>query len=386
MINTSLRLYTPVLLGQQHVPGWDLTQMAQGWKRSIRRQGGYWSGSFDLLGTKAEHLQWFNNYMGFHLEERTGGQITWEGMLYEMELTVGGITRRRSLDNMFNYVTATYIDTDNNVQTSSPFTDNLSIERYGRREQLLTLDGYHQPAAEAYAESYKNEYAYPTARTINILGSGRSDAASKLTITACGYIFTANWRYETAGDGTDDDVSTYIGDIAGTDCEYLLPGKFESNTLQVRKESNTPIRAFDQIMAQVDLGDADLNRYRFYVDQGRRAYYRKIDTNPVYYLRGGELYTTPGGLASVNPWQIQPGVVRDYTYVTTRAESLAWLQDPRDFYLDEVEVGPAGLVLKTEYFDDTSILSNQLHYQQQLEEEKRREAEQAKREKKKKKK
>ena len=71
--------------------------------------GGYWRGSFIITGDQARLAKFFYERLACHLVERWGGMVTWEGMIYEMDLTIGGTTRRRSLDLMANYVTASYL-------------------------------------------------------------------------------------------------------------------------------------------------------------------------------------------------------------------------------------------------------------------------------------
>jgi len=105
----TLRLYTPLALGTPTFR-FDLTRYAQNWKRSIRAVGGYWQGSFRLTGAVSDLAQAFDQWLGYHVQERSGGGTTWEGLVYEMDLTVGGVKRRRSFDLMANSVKSTYVD------------------------------------------------------------------------------------------------------------------------------------------------------------------------------------------------------------------------------------------------------------------------------------
>jgi hypothetical protein len=359
----SLRLYEHLLKGSAFLM--DLTdQAALTWRRSTRRKGGYWRGSFSLGGDPSFLAQFFYEFLGSHFEEKTGGNKTWEGILYEMDLTLGGSTRRRSLDRMSNHVKSTYIDTADAIQTSSAATNDASIARYGRREELLTLDGYDQAASEALRDTFLKENAWPWARPV---GSHQGLEQNLLTVVVCGYIFTANWRYLTAGDGTDDYASDFIGEILAADCQFLQIGSIEANTLTVKKSANVPIRAYDKLNEMEDLGDASGNPWRLWVENDRRAYYRQINTAPAYYLRGGELYTSVGGSEQVNPWTIKPGVVRDLSYPVKKQEYGGWLADARDIFVDEVEVGPGGWALKTDLFEESEILAAQQAYQESLE-------------------
>jgi hypothetical protein len=69
----------------------------------------------------------------------------------------------------------------------------------------------------------------------------------------------------------------------------------------------------------------------------------------------------------LNPWTVQPGVSRDASYPAGGAETDSWLPDLRDFMVDEVEVGPSGISLRTWLSDESDILEAQREYLQGLE-------------------
>jgi hypothetical protein len=371
----NLLLKTPVIYGAP-VFVRNISQEATGWRRSIRRDGGYWMGSFTISADPIHLGQFFNEYLGYHFEEIAGNK-TWEGLIYEMDLTINGITRNRSLDMMYNYVSVKYNDDSDAAQNSAAESNAASISRYGRREELLLLDNYPQTAAEQYRDTYLREHAWPWARVVGVKlqeKGAKRKIEDRLEVSVAGYIFTANWRFETVGDDTDDDVSTWITDIVATDCEYLQTGAIVANTTQVRKETNMPERAWDVIAELTDLGGLDAFSfavpYRFYVDNDRRAFYEQISTTPLYSIRDGGLYTGPGGNALVSPWKVRPGVVRDLDYPGRKLEIDTWLDDGRDFYVSEVEFGDgfSHPVLKTDYFEESEGLAAQQENIQDMEE------------------
>jgi hypothetical protein len=285
-------------------------------------------------------------------------------MIYEMDLTLEGSTRRRSMDLLSNYVTATYIDEAGDSQTTAPASSSSSIYWYGRKEELLTLDGYARAAAEHYRDTYLKEHAWPWARPV---GAMRGMGDDQLQVTVCGYVFTANWRYVTWGDGTMDDADNYIQQILSTDCaDYLLAGRIGQNTVQVKKSEEIQTRAFDVISEITALGDTSDNPWRFYVSADQRANYMVIDTTPSYYLRGGKLYASAGGSQEIEPWIVTPNVVRDMSYPVKKQDYAGWLADARDFYIEEVEAGPGGLSLQTELFEESALLAAQQSYEQSM--------------------
>jgi len=350
----------------------DLTDViGKSWKRSIRSLGGYWLGSYNRIGNPSELAGYFYEDLGCHIDERSGGFSTYDGLIYEMELVIGGMSRRRSLSLMANYVTAKYQDSAGMPAITSAVQSARSILEYGRREELLLLDGFDAAAVEARRDTYLLENAWPWARTVGI-GPG-DPLKAKLTVQVAGYVFTGNWRYLSSLPGTDTNVSAWIAAIAATDCEFLKVGSINANSLAVKMISTTPERAWDKMADLTALGDENGAPWRLYVDQGRYLNYRMIDTTPAYSMRGGQVVAISGEdiTSSIDPWRMRPAVVRDMDYPVKKTEYGAWLTDARDFYVTEIEVSMAEEkpVLKTELFDEDEILATQQQYRKQLEQE-----------------
>jgi hypothetical protein len=358
----SIRLYEPILYSTTFLEDISLEAVAS-WRRSTRRQGGYWRGSFILTGDQSRLAKFFYERLACHLVERWNGMVTWEGMIYEMDLTINGVTRRRSLDTFANWVYAIYIDPDNGESNNTTAVQNAnSIRWFGRREEVLTLDGFDSDSADAYDDTYLKENAWPTARPVGFMPGQEN----QLVVTVCGYVFTANWRHEHSASTTKGNLSDYLTDLVTDNCEFLQTGRIASNTVQVNTGAMTPTRSFDIISDLCDLGDADGNPYRFYVDNDRRANYQQISITPEYYLRGGKLYASAGGSQEIAPWVVKPNVMRDMSYPVSRWNYAGWLNDARDIYVDEIEAGPGGLVIKTDLFEESELFAAQAAYQNSL--------------------
>lgn len=353
-MSISLRVFSSVLTGQQFVA--DITDVAaQTWRRSTRLQGGFWQGSFSITGLSLGEMQEiFYSWLGYHVEERSGGMISWEGMIYEVDLVVAGMRRRRSLDLMANAVRVRYTDSeDNTVKETAWAVENESVKRYGRKEEVASVDDTTTAAAQAHRDTLLKEYAWPWARPVSYQPVG----GAWLDVRVCGYVFTANWRYVTVQDGTLGNISDYVKDIVNTDCEFLSVGTIRQNTLQHRRQTGWAVRAWDMIQELVKRGDVSGNPWRFWVDIGRVANYDAISTNPRYYIRGpGQLQTLAG--EPILSWHLRPGVVRDEMYPVRRSEYSGWLQDVRDVLISEVEVYSDGrFSLRTAEFGDAEFLT-----------------------------
>ena len=164
----------------------DLTDKAKGWRRSIRLQGGPWQGSFRIAGPAKDLLGWFYERLGWHVEERSGGQTTWEGLVYEMDLSLDGITRRRSLNTMTNAVISAHYHPEAVWEKDTPryTTDPVSIAHYGRKEEVASGSHLKRWAA---APMQPQSFSWSDDRKVS--GEG------ELTVTVCGYAFTMNWLF-----------------------------------------------------------------------------------------------------------------------------------------------------------------------------------------------
>ena len=85
----TLALHTS-LLASNSPTAHPITDLALGWKRSIRFQGGFWLGSFTVLDELDVLQDLFYVHRGSRLLERSGTgteqSLSWEGMFYGMVL------------------------------------------------------------------------------------------------------------------------------------------------------------------------------------------------------------------------------------------------------------------------------------------------------------
>jgi len=365
-----LRVGPPINSNTTGRTPYNLTDKIDGWRRSIRAQGGYWMGDFTMTGQLADLTQFFYQYIGGHTMEMSAGKVTWEGLIYEMDLlSPNGVTRRISLDTMYNHVKTVYLTQDIERGTSDIYQNENSQGIYGRREEILTLDGYDSTVANNNAQTFlkEHEWTYPR---VTGLGKPMETGDAELNVSVCGYVFTANWRYlsDTSADGSDGSLSVYLSDIISNDCEFLTAGGIEANAITVTRTQPIPRRCWDEMMEKVELGGSTGLPYRMFVDNSRRIFYRQIDNEPNYYLRGGNIYESAGGAKPVNQWTVKPFVVRDMDYKGQKYFYDGWLDDARDFYIEEVEAGTgSGLVLKTGLFSESEILAAQAEYKSRLE-------------------
>lgn len=98
----TLSLYNSVKRGNGRIG--EITSRAANWKRSIRRIGGYWMGSFEYRGSRDERDDLFIDGLMREIRETSGGIINWLGFIGDMEYTRDGIAWRKSMFDAKNSV------------------------------------------------------------------------------------------------------------------------------------------------------------------------------------------------------------------------------------------------------------------------------------------
>ncbi|MHC4488919.1 MAG: hypothetical protein ACYSW7_07045 [Planctomycetota bacterium] len=324
------------------------------YRKRARLLGGDWSARFNLSGSEHELKNFFLTKIGHHLEQNTGSKKVWEGFIYEMDLSAHGITRRISMTDVRNAVKVKYTDTSGANQETSWYTNAQSIGIYGRIEEIIYLDRVLAATATAEAQTHLAESAFPTPKVVSV----KDNDELKLEVAAVGYVYTLNYKFVTAGDGTTKNISTYLADIINTDSEFITVGSIETNTTQVKAEFNTDIRGWDAVVALTEVGDA-IKPYIAQVIEERRLIYEALDPEPSLFWNGRTLHKKVGTNLSVNPWTVRPGVMRDLTWTRQQARAGAFLSDLRDVIISEAETaeGYSIPLLKTDEYDDSDFMT-----------------------------
>lgn len=352
--NYTLRLYSPIPQGEVFIA--DITDIVVSWSRSVQLQGGFGQGAISIIGPTEFVEAAFSNWMGAKVEERQG-DLTWEGMIFEMELAINGVRRRRSFEQMYNAVDVSY--TSGGVpSTTGWIIDQQSINLYGRRENKLSLSGDVPTAtATAYANRYLNQYSRPFPRPVSY---SREQGTSSLDIRVTGFVYTANWKYTTVTLGAPSTASAVITSIINTDLEFLLKGMINTNTLTINTlDANQ--RAWDSIQSIVKLGDSVGDApWRVWVNPDRFMSYEKVADSPRYFLRGGRVLDNVAAQYETAPRFARPGIARDADYPFATQFPTGFPSRSSDILVDEVSVGNDGkLSLTTREFDNIELLTNQ---------------------------
>jgi hypothetical protein len=378
-----LKVYESPHLGSSLVE--DFTEAASRYRQAYSRYGP-WDASFWLPFTDPElghgvaaverrargralaALEgWFANRLMFKVEATVGGLLAWQGVVWEMELTVEGFTTRKSMEPLYNAVRVNYVDHSNATQQTAWYTNETSVRRYGRRELVIARNRIAQAEAEAEAARRLELVSRPAEEPLPA-----PNVDDGLLVQCVGLIFTANNRYVTAGDNTLKNRDVVIRGIVDTDCDFLTPRSFTPNTLQARASSDgIPRRAWDAIRRLLEAGDGS-QPYAFEVGPGGAVRYGPVDPTPRYEWRGREQgYRDQHGQPAF--WLMRPAVVRNMMRSAGAPAPGTFLLDIRDSWPAEVEthegaaypdVKPGGT--------DYNLVTVQEHYARWIAEEGRR--------------
>lgn len=345
----------------------NFTTIARNWKRSTRAIGGYWLGSCDLSGmdiSRQELLKWYEKYLGNHVKETTFGLLSWEGLIYEMTLTLDGVQYRRTLDREWFHNKVKVLYRDAGVQADTGWSENTdSSDEYGEMQYIDTISEAVAAAATALRDTRLADFGFPRSRMVGGFefgGEPRERTVDSLQVTVAGYVATLNWCCRESSIAATA-ANTAVEDLVD-DSEFVTAGTIDTNSMNVDVDCSNPQRLWDAIEDIIGQGDASGNRWVGGVFEDREFDYNQGATEVKYYLRNGTLI----GLANstVFPSMLKPDfIIRNANAPSGSGTPIggnAW-DDPRNAWITEVEfIAPDGLVLKPSGFEDIQILQEQL--------------------------
>jgi hypothetical protein len=259
------------------------------------------------------------------------------------------------MDEVWNAVRADYTDESGNRQITAWYTEPESVALFGTREMILDERYVSDEEASAAAQAFLAARAWPEPVVVAV----DSRQAPGLAVRALGYGATANFQYvnTAAADGATGNVSDFVSLIRQYDCEFLLAGNIETNTLQRYRRFDRLIRGWDGLVELARMGDATNAPWLVRVGNERRLHYEQADATPTLYWHGPRR-GVEGGTGAINGWLVKPGVMRDMTSNATSARPGGFLEQARDFVVEEVEMaeGQARPVFRPAGFDALEIL------------------------------
>lgn len=350
----ALRLSSHALQGFEPIV--EITHRVEEWARSTTFTGGPWQGTFKVFGARDLLEQWFYEYLGYHVEETSFGEITWEGLIWEIDFvdfdklhwtrfTQRGRRRRRTYENMFNRILCAYNDpTDNTNEETSWYGDTPSQARYGVKEEVIYRD-LEQSAAEEAAQEFLELHSYPDPQLIAL---EEKVTEPYLEVTAVGYVATAPFKFTATVDDSSSTVGDWVQDVFQTDLEFLSMSRRAENTRAIDQSLGERMRAWDLLENLSTLRDSGGVHFNYTIEPGRKISYDVWSPSPIGYYWNGALTTPNFDNMEERPRLVKPGVYRDTGFLSgypTRSVSGSFFESPTDFLLETVEIDAEGEIV-----------------------------------------
>lgn len=179
----------------------NITDIALNWERTERLVGGFWDASFSVTGEKSELQQYFTQWLYYAIEERAG-LTRWAGNIWSMALSINGVTRKVTLDEVYNAVRA-------------KFTEHLWNGGFELGSGGTTFEGWTNTAGTgSIAQETTVANVARGARAVKLTGNAmvsqsvtvRPQRAYRLSVQTKGEAFNdvVNGDFETLGSGGAD--------------------------------------------------------------------------------------------------------------------------------------------------------------------------------------
>ena len=245
-----------------------------GYTHKKRAMGGNYRASFTLHGDLTELTTFFESALGRHVEAwNHRGQGVWDGIIFELELALGGFSKKITLSALANEIWMRYYNGAATVRSTAQ-TDAVSIARYGTRQLILSGGKTTSALADQGCLTHLNISKDPSVPTLRWTGPVSSEAT--LFVDCRGYWDTLFWQAynQTAVSGAVD-ASTVVASVITAKGEFIDSTDIETNSTQIEREIDSDTWAGDFIQAIARYGDSEYNRWVCGVGWGRRFYYRQ---------------------------------------------------------------------------------------------------------------
>ncbi len=367
----SIRVYQPTKISDDFVG--EYGKLSTGYRQVTRLYGGWWSAKWDMTNyPDATKRGFFSRRAGAHVGVFERGLLIWVGLVWEMDYYDRGVLRRISMEKVRNAVKCIWTDQSDGTRSETAyFTNDQSIDRYGRIEEIVYLDNTYQDTAEKYAQTILREQQFPISRILTVREPEKEQQQSQLRVSCVGYIHTLNYRYVTISD-SERTIGGSLGSIGvaiNTDSEFVIQGHIDTNSVLTRPPE-TATRVWDWISELAEIGDGT-NPYTVQVYGYKRLKYFKIDTAPTLFWDGSALRTGTTRNTGTYKFSVRPGILRDLTWPSAPLASTQLLENKQDSFVSEVEASTDyGMpILKSDDFNDSDLLANLLQSQASLLEE-----------------
>ena len=293
---------------------------------------------------------WFKNRLMTEFATTFDGIERWRGYVWEMELDLNGKRRVKSMAKFANAVKTRYTNTEgDSIHTGFFVESDASIERYGRKEKIVTSSSSSGDEAEERAEAELRYSSSPYTSTIIRIAEG----AAALRVTLAGRKVLANnillipdTLRESGITDVDDPLYGITYNAATTVSEeirrialvinniggWIYPLDIAENDMPTVVSVTSDSGAFDRIVELARLRDSDGRFYRLTVTNDGGLIYRPYDEQEdyIHYPGSRGLQTVMGDIPT---WEAKSGFIRDLDDQSGIPMPDTWLNDAQlSFY------------------------------------------------------
>lgn len=236
------------------------------YRNSEQAQGGFWSCSFQLHARETILKDLFERGLGRHVEVWGDGlQQDFEGYIHELVYNLPPDQFVVTLEDMTNRMRLrSDYDNDGITERTTLQEDADSQAQFGIKELIVSGgDVASQTVANQAAASFLalRSFPRPEARI-----GGASGSRPFMEVFCRGYISTLEWRlYNQTAIKLTQAASLQLGLILDASAPFIKSRDIDANGTEVAQFADSDRTALDLCQGIANLGDANSNRWLFYV-------------------------------------------------------------------------------------------------------------------------
>jgi hypothetical protein len=340
----------------------NLTPYTQHLKWDIFAQG--WFGTATIaLTAPGDVLQWlYDVALEYHVEIADAELITrYEGFVSRLTLTLGGVRKSKTLEDMWNEVRVAYGDHQVAVARST-----TSKTQWGERRSVQSVARNSRSAAQSFADLFLSEHKDPHGDINSELTGDIDEGGTRLEITCQGYWNTLAWTNTKSRKRRLDTGKQIRRILQGFEAGAVANHGFLSTDyslipttgLSRAHEAKDIPTAQARILRIMRQGDASGVKLMGGVGRERTFFLFSRPTSLDYFYDPYETEYRDIGGAVIPKWQVEPG---RFVYLQSPYPAQQPTDDPMNNpnycqFINRVEYDPLNNSIVLENLDGVSIL------------------------------
>jgi len=264
------------------------------------------------------------------------GHLNWWGYVNRVNVPSGDIMVGLGLDNMSNYVAANYsvLDAGETAASSKATTtwvsDAASVQEYGQKEKLLTINNATAAQAEGARDTYlaSNKYAPPEVE----LSGGNT---AYVRVECYGWFKTLEWKFYANATTSNIATTSQIAAIIASAGQFFNGSLIENASgIDSNQYRDGTVNAKQQVTELMNAGTTNVRPLLARVDKDRYIHvYERQAEDPEYLMRSdGQLETLLGQTVRAS-YCINSSWVR----IKDIPDTLGGLSAMRNFFIESAE-------------------------------------------------